>query len=724
MSDPIYSEFARGLDNLHLLSENSYTNYMLPVNLTDESPAPASTPGAPKDTKVLPIVGGIILIIVLLGGAIFAWQYKGIFLSGSSSGTGMCAEDQISSISAGFASAESATTIPVFETIFEVPRTGAGSGYINGSGESDIWVADGKLAYVVTYFKEANTHEDVLYYDGKEKERVYLQFITPIQTITDRLAYYTKNKIVFGDDTYPFPQLATVTGAEAIDGKLYIHGSGGAYYNGEKLSEDKNIFSLDGHMAEFKTTSLGMRTVTYRGQTSEVPNQKYTFVYGGKEYATEYDGFTGEGAVLCNDKPAYAVKEGLNLYVDENYREYVVYDGKIVGRSYFSILKTDIIGGDIVYLSMKEKGDAPGVQTKIVLVKNGVEIGTEYDSVQDFFSHNGHLVYVGVDLETLTGMQSVGAGGRLAQVTSTSVTYYVVQDGQVIYKTAPGEYIVSVEGRSPEVISVGSKLALLTRGGDMSQKRVMYDGVEVMSQYAGAISKIFDWNGKLAALVDDGNKSFIVVEGSRTEQVAPQTSSSAEKSPIQDIFDLLSKGTPLEGRTLSASDDDFLDGGADEDTAIYSGQHAAYELYRGNDLPSRNADNTVFVVDERNGSIDTLVNMERIDFADQLISLPDFKVLSTKVVPIGFVTASLRAKERIAVQNQMGRTVSVIPVSITPTTVTMSVIFESATQKLLSVAKGGNDIVVLGEDANAPRLSVSVGAIQGDVATLTLTMTQ
>ena len=284
--------------------------------------------------------------------------------------------------------------------------------------------------------------------------------------------------------------------------------------------------------------------------------------------------------------------------------------------------------------------------------------------------------------------------------------------------------IVSVEGRSPEVISVGSKLALLTRGGDMSQKRVMYDGVEVMSQYAGAISKIFDWNGKLAALVDDGNKSFIVVEGSRTEQVAPQTSSSAEKSPIQDIFDLLSKGTPLEGRTLSASDDDFLDGGADEDTAIYSGQHAAYELYRGNDLPSRNADNTVFVVDERNGSIDTLVNMERIDFADQLISLPDFKVLSTKVVPIGFVTASLRAKERIAVQNQMGRTVSVIPVSITPTTVTMSVIFESATQKLLSVAKGGNDIVVLGEDANAPRLSVSVGAIQGDVATLTLTMTQ
>ncbi len=658
-------------------------------------------------------------MVALVGGVIFVWQYKNSLLSNVQSSTGMCAEDSITPISDGFNSAGTSATVPSFESVFEVPRTGAGRGYINGGGESDIWVADGKLAYVVTYFKEANINEDVLYYDGKEKERVYSQFITPIQTITDRLAYYTKSKIVFGDLEYPFPQLASVTDAETIDGKLHIRGSGGAYYNGEKLSEDKTIFAIDGNMAELKTTSLGTRTVSYGGKTAEIPVQKDTFFYKGKEYGTEYDGLTSEDSVLCNGKPVYVVQEGLRL--DENHRQYVVYDGNVIGGPYFAIYKIEIIGGDIVFLAVKEKKTDNGGQTKTVLVKNGVEISTLYDSVTNFFSHNGHLVYIGVDLETI-GPATQQLGNLQAQVTSTSFTYYVVQDGQVIYKTEPGEQILSIGGRSPEVISIGSKLAFLTRGGDMSQKKVIYDGVEVLGQYTGAVSKIFNWNDKLAALVDDGNKSSIVVEGSRAEQVTPQTSTSSVKSSNQDIFDLLSKGTPLEGRTLSSSDDDYLDGGADEDTSIYSGKHAAYELYRGTDFPSRNVYNTVFVVDKRNGSIDILVNIEKIDFADQIISLPDFKVISTKVVPVDSTTASLRIKERVAVQDQASRTVSVIPISITPDTVTISVIFESATQKLLSVPKGGNDIVVLGDDTNTPRLSVSVTAIQGDIATLVLTM--
>lgn len=643
------------------------------------------------------------------------------------SGATACSEDPIRPVSNGFISPDNSGTIPEFETIFSISNQGADRGYVDSSGESNVWVANSKLAYIVTYFKNNNVSEDVVYYDGQEVDRSLLYGFSPLQKITDRLAYYGKDKIVFGDKTFPFPQLNSVSleDTQAIDGKLFIRGSGGGYYNGEKIDEEKDyIFAINGSMAKFKTQNLGTTTVTYQGQTADIQKKKNTFIYKDKEYGTEYDGFAGQTVALCNNKPVYAVQEGSSI-LDENYQQYVIYKGKVIGGPYRSVGKIGVVGGDIVFLATKGKRVA-GEQYKAVLVKNGTEISEQFDTVNDFFSHNGHLVFIGVDTETIESPTRSSNGLEFHSSEPVNI-YYVVEDGQVIYKTGPNEQIFTGDARSNEVTPVGDKLAILVRDYSTSESKVLYDGKEVLQEYVGAVSKIFDLNGKLGALVADRDGSAlvssIVIEGLRSKLAPVQSPEQTQtKSPVQERFDVLSKGTALEGRILVATDNDYLDGGPGEDTTLYSGQRAAYELYRGKDSPEYNAYNTFFVIDKRNGSIDTLVNVERVDFADQVISLPGQTVITTRAVPVGSATMSLHFKERGAIQNASGRTASVILAYMTSTAVSFVVIFESATQKLLSIPVGGSDMVVLTDDINGPRLSVSVTSAQSDLVTVNLQM--
>lgn len=465
-----------------------------------------------------------LVIVVVVGLTLMAFKIIP-FQSISTSNTPIsCTEDPIESISSNF-SAENIATIPTFETIFQVPRIGTGrKGFIDVSDRDGIWTVDNKLAYVVTYHQNAGIpQEDVVYYDGKEIDSVPTQFITPIPKVTDRLAYYTKDKIVFGNETYAFPQLASVNDAKEIDAKLYIRGSGGTYYDGKKLLENEDLLSIDGRAASLKTISLGTRSIIRGGQKTEVQNTKSTFIYEGKEYGTEYDGFTnklpGTDPVLCNGKPVYLVRKGL-LGVDEDYREYLVYDGKIVNKPYAAIGHFEVIGGTLVFKAITK-------DRKEVLVQNGEEIGTQYHSIANFFSHNGHLVYLAYDVPNDTAL----------------ATYYVVEDGQLLYKTAQDEQLRS------EIIAVGQKLALLVRGKDTSEKKVIYDGAEVLSQYAENVRTIFDLNGKLGALIEDTSGQFIVVEGAGKEPYVQKTTTSGVVSNQTKFAEGLPSITEISGPT-------------------------------------------------------------------------------------------------------------------------------------------------------------------------------
>jgi hypothetical protein len=109
-------------------------------------------------------------------------------------------------------------------------------GYIAGSTNGkQFWVADGKLAYVVTYFTGPNNSNAAeLFYDGKKVDihdgdthyNIKNDFIQGVPEITDRLAFYTFNldKFFFGDQV--FAKQGVIFDAASIGGKLALRSQG------------------------------------------------------------------------------------------------------------------------------------------------------------------------------------------------------------------------------------------------------------------------------------------------------------------------------------------------------------------------------------------------------------------------------------------------------------------------------------------------------------------
>lgn len=106
---------------------------------------------------------------------------------------------------------------------------------------------------------------------------------------------------------------------------------------------------------------------------------------------------------------------------------------------------------------------------------------------------------------------------------------------------------------------------------------------------------------------------------------------------LQDVnqsdFSLIVKGTPLEGRVLNVTDNyTFTDGGGGIDTVIYKKNRSAYNIYKGQSIPSRGYKNPIVVVGIDPYFIQVDVNSEFVRFADQTLTIPDLKVVEQTTV--------------------------------------------------------------------------------------------
>lgn len=96
----------------------------------------------------------------------------------------------------------------------------------------------------------------------------------------------------------------------------------------------------------------------------------------------------------------------------------------------------------------------------------------------------------------------------------------------------------------------------------------------------------------------------------------------------QSELDIVTEGTELEGRTLKADEKFiFTDGKEGVDTVIYKNPKSSYSLYRGKDTSSKGYGNVIIVVGKVTKFIEVDVNSEFIQFSDQTLSIPDFKVV-------------------------------------------------------------------------------------------------
>ncbi|HYF13309.1 MAG TPA: hypothetical protein VD928_03370 [Candidatus Paceibacterota bacterium] len=425
-----------------------------------------------------------------------------------------CAENPIGSISNGFASTPGSQDPPKFNIVATIPRA---SGILSVT-KGNPWVAENKLAYIVA----KSGADDILYFDGKEILRA--PFINPLEEITDKFAYFFRNGrgseftryVIYGDQKYPFND--NVADSKIVDEKpLVIGSSGGTYLWGDKILSKfegpykfkEIVFGIDGKSGHTKTVDLGTQAIEVYGDEVELPKLKHTFMFEGKEYGTELGGIPAENihsrtiAVLCNGKPVYIVKASESLL---DVSEFVVYEGKIIGGPYY-VLKLAIVGGSIIVHAQTQ-------EEKFILTKDGTEIGSQYDSITGFHSHEGHLVYVGVN-DAYSGIIKLQVqsptGKMIEKVVNKPDPHFAVLDNTLIYQSESDEYIRLSEF-ADDVISVGTKLAFLIRDPNLQGKKVVYDGKDVLQEYSGKITKIFELNGKLAAVIKEKDKELIVSE--------------------------------------------------------------------------------------------------------------------------------------------------------------------------------------------------------------------
>ena len=428
--------------------------------------------------KVTVISMSFIVFLLLQGG--FSFTSADARAPSSLEWKGRCAEDPIQPVEDWFAAVKHARKAPDFDRVFEISSSLWGkekTGVIYA-----VWVTGGKLAYIYAYKGTSIAKDEyILYYDGKERHRSLrgsssILAISPVENIQDRLTYSTKDRIVFGGFEFLFPPGFKMFSTASVAGKLFVRGLGGTFYDGKKMPDNVSTFAIGDHIAEKKSVA-----------------GKMAFIYKAKEYGKELDGLAGDEIALCNDRPVYVVGRW-PLEKGTGITRHAVHEGQIIGRPYREIKKIGVVGGAIVFLAIKEWASSRQ-DSKTVLVKNGEEISGKYESVIDFFSHRGHLVYF---------------GSNRANPADSTATHYVVQDNQVLYTTAPGEQVLRARGA--DVVSLGTKLAFLTYDKEGRQKKFMYNGIEIPQPDYYRIEKILDWNDRLVVWANDYDKRVIQVE--------------------------------------------------------------------------------------------------------------------------------------------------------------------------------------------------------------------
>ncbi len=92
-------------------------------------------------------------------------------------------------------------------------------------------------------------------------------------------------------------------------------------------------------------------------------------------------------------------------------------------------------------------------------------------------------------------------------------------------------------------------------------------------------------------------------------------------------FDHLAMGTPLEGHQWKPSAlSQYIDGKGGTDTVYYSGARAGYEVFNG--TPTSAGVGTILVHSLADDSIDVIVNVEYLRFADETLQIPSLIVVS------------------------------------------------------------------------------------------------
>lgn len=103
-----------------------------------------------------------------------------------------------------------------------------------------------------------------------------------------------------------------------------------------------------------------------------------------------------------------------------------------------------------------------------------------------------------------------------------------------------------------------------------------------------------------------------------------------DKETYQPLFDIVAKGTKLEGYKLATSDFILTDGKEGIDTVIYKNKRSDYSLYRGNDIPDLGYKNVSIVKGKKDKFVQIDVNSEFYQFKDKQLSIPDYKPVQKK----------------------------------------------------------------------------------------------
>ena len=183
--------------------------------------------------------------------------------------------------------------------------------------------------------------------------------------------------------------------------------------------------------------------------------------------------------VTVNDKPAYLA--------EENNKEFIIYDGKEIGRDYDSIDTSTIqdVAGRLTFLASKNG--------KRIIYHGGQELGNNYDIVETI-EENGQYPFKEVN-------------GKLAFAAGKGHRKIIVYDGQEFgneYDTIDPAFYADV----------GGKLTFVAER--LLEKFIVYGNKQVGQAY-DSIDSLGAVDGRLSFTAKKGNLTIIALENSKGE---------------------------------------------------------------------------------------------------------------------------------------------------------------------------------------------------------------
>lgn len=241
-----------------------------------------------------------------------------------------------------------------------------------------------------------------------------------------------------------------------------------------KISRDKiKEMSCENYEEVLKINTKATST-----EFKDVMTDKINFIEIGN---TQNKYISAKNPLWINGKLAYVLADREAIPGTEKY--YMVYDGKVIGKDYYTINRPFSLNNKLGYIASNN-------DKKNVLVYDGIEYdGKVYDT-------------------NLSNPLPVDINGKLAYLASKDNEYFIVYDGKEVSKKYRNiSQMASVDGKLA--------YAAITMTGIKNTKvsvSVVYDGNEIGKNYEW-VSILSDVNGKVAYVATKNSKTFVVYDG-------------------------------------------------------------------------------------------------------------------------------------------------------------------------------------------------------------------